>query len=284
MKKENWDLIIRPHQRFFDLNLREVWRYRDLVLQFVRRDIVAVYKQTLLGPVWFIVQPVLTTVVFTFVFGNLAGLAPKNLPAVLFYMSGIIPWSYFSDSLIKTSSTFTGNAGIYGKVYFPRLVIPISVVISNMAKFVIQMVILAGIWVYYWISGDYGLKLNAHMLLIPFVLVLMAGLGLSMGILISSVTTKYRDLSFLVGFGVDLLKFASTLIFPLAIVTNEFHRSIIWANPMTPVIETFRYALLGQGAEMSFFALGYSFLFMIIIFFFSALLFNKVEKTFMDTV
>ncbi|MFN9108788.1 MAG: ABC transporter permease [Bacteroidota bacterium] len=284
MKKENWDLIIRPHQRFFDLNLREVWRYRDLVMQFVRRDIVAVYKQTLLGPVWFIVQPILTTIVFTFVFGNLAGLAPDNVPAALFYMSGIIPWNYFSECLIKTSTTFTGNASIYGKVYFPRLVMPFSVVISNMAKLGIQLVILAMVWLYYYLKGGYDFQLSAVLMLLPVVIIIMAGLGLSLGILISSLTTKYRDFAFLVVFGVELLKFASTLIFPLILIKNETYRTIIYANPMTSIIETFRFALMGKGAEFNPMALLYSGIFMVVVFLFSALLFNRVEKSFMDTV
>lgn len=284
MKKENWDLIIRPHQRFFDLNLREVWRYRDLVMQFVRRDIVAVYKQTLLGPVWFVVQPILTTIVFTFVFGNLAGLAPDNVPTALFYMAGIIPWNYFSECLMKTSTTFTGNASIYGKVYFPRLVMPFSVVISNMAKLGIQLIILAIVWLYYYLKGGYDFQLSAALLLLPVVIIIMAGLGLSLGILISSLTTKYRDFAFLVAFGVELLKFASTLIFPLFLIKNDTYRTIIYANPMTSIIETFRFALMGKGAEFNPMALVYSAVFMVVVFLFSALLFNRVEKSFMDTV
>jgi lipopolysaccharide transport system permease protein len=284
MKKENWDLIIRPHQRFFQLNLREVWNYRDLVMQFVRRDVVAVYKQTLLGPVWFVVQPILTTIVFTFVFGNLAGLAPDNVPTVLFYMSGIIPWNYFSECLIKTSNTFTGNASIYGKVYFPRLVIPFSVVISNMAKLGIQLLILAGVWFYYYRTGEYDMHISGAILLLPLIIVIMAGLGLSLGILISSLTTKYRDFNFLVAFGVELLKFGSTLIFPLALIKNETYRTIIYSNPMTSVIETFRFALMGKGAEFNPTAILYSAVFMVVVFLFSALLFNRVEKSFMDTV
>ncbi|MEY3983925.1 MAG: hypothetical protein RL160_1484 [Bacteroidota bacterium] len=284
MKNKKWDLIIKPHTRWLDLNLKEVWRYRDLVAQFVRRDIVAVYKQTLLGPVWFVVQPILTTVVFTFVFGSLAGLGPKDVPAVLFYMAGIIPWNYFNECLMKTSSTFTGNASIYGKVYFPRLVIPFSVVISNLAKFAVQMVLLLAVWLYYYFQGNYEFNITGYILLLPVVILIMAGLGLSMGILISSLTTKYRDLSFLVAFGVELLKFASTLVFPLFLIKNETYRMVIWANPMTSVIETFRFALMGKGAEINMYALSYSAGFMVIVFFLAALLFNRVEKSFMDTV
>jgi len=284
MKENKWDLVIKPHRHWLDLNFKEVWRYRDLILQFVRRDIVAVYKQTLLGPVWFVVQPILTTLVFTFVFGNLAGLAPDNVPAVLFYMAGVIPWSYFSECLIKTSTTFTGNASIYGKVYFPRLVIPISVVLSSMAKFGIQLIILVIVWLYYYLKGDYDFQITAYILLLPLVVIIMAGLGLSLGILISSLTTKYRDFSFLVSFGVELLKFASTLVFPLYIIKNDLYRTIIWANPMTSVIETFRFAIMGKGAELNLAALTYSAVFMVVVFFLAALLFNKVEKSFMDTV
>jgi lipopolysaccharide transport system permease protein len=284
MKNKKWDLIIKPHTHWLDLNLKEVWRYRDLVAQFVRRDIVAVYKQTLLGPVWFVVQPILTTVVFTFVFGSLAGLGPKDVPAVLFYMAGIIPWNYFNECLMKTSSTFTGNASIYGKVYFPRLVIPFSVVISNLAKFAVQMVLLLAVWLYYYFQGNYEFNITGYILLLPVVILIMAGLGLSMGILISSLTTKYRDLSFLVAFGVELLKFASTLVFPLFLIKNETYRMVIWANPMTSVIETFRFALMGKGAEINMYALSYSAGFMVIVFFLAALLFNRVEKSFMDTV
>jgi lipopolysaccharide transport system permease protein len=284
MKDKKWDLIIRPHARWLDLNLKEVWRYRDLVLQFVRRDIVAVYKQTMLGPVWFVVQPILTTIVFTFVFGTLAGLGPKDVPSVLFYMSGIIPWNYFNECLMKTSSTFTGNASIYGKVYFPRLVIPISVVISNLAKFGIQLILLVMVWIYYYLQGNYSFNISAYILILPLVILIMAGLGLSMGILISSLTTKYRDLSFLVAFGVELLKFASTLVFPLYLIQNETYRMVIWANPMTSVIETFRFAIMGKGAEVNIAALGYSAGLTVVIFLLAALLFNKVEKTFMDTV
>jgi len=282
---EHWDIEIKPKTNWFRFNLREVWAYRDLISQFVRRDIVAVYKQTLLGPVWFLIQPILTTVVFTFIFGRIAKLAPGQVPDVLFYMAGIIPWTYFSECLIKTSTTFTGNASIYGKVYFPRLVIPISVVFSSLAKFGVQMILFLGTYLYYVLFMDYQPVANATLFLFPLVILLMGGLGLSLGIFISSLTTKYRDLGFLVAFGVDLLKFASTLVFPFSIIMSQTQKTIIGLNPMTSVIETFRYGFLGEKAAVfSWEALAYSTSFMGIMFVVAVLIFNRVEKSFMDTV
>ncbi len=280
-KKENWTLVIKPKRHLFDVNLKELWKYRDLIILFVRRDFVSKYKQTILGPLWFIIQPLLTTIMFTVVFGHIAGISTNGLPQVLFYMSGIVSWNYFSTCINSTSNTFLQNAHIFGKVYFPRLTVPISIVISNLIQFVIQFVFLLFFMLYFWISGA-NFTPNIYILLIPFLLILMAGLGLGFGIVISSLTTKYRDLTNLVSFGIQLWMYATPVIYPLSEIPEKYSLIII-ANPVSAIVETFRYSLLG-GSEPSLYNLLYSFVFMIVILSIGILMFNRIEKSFMDTV
>jgi lipopolysaccharide transport system permease protein len=276
-----WDLVIQPKAGWFDLHLRDLWRYRDLIMLFVRRDFVAQYKQTILGPLWFLIQPLLTTLTFTLVFGNIAKLSTDGLPKVLFYLSGVTAWSYFADCLMKTSETFNSNANIFGKVYFPRLAVPISIVISNLIRFGIQLVLFLGFYVYFLIQGT-AIRPGLALALLPLLVVLMAALGLGSGIIVSSLTTRYRDLRFLVQFGVQLLMYTTPVIYPLSKLPDQY-RWIMLSNPMTPVIETFRFAFLGVGS-FSWGYLGISGALAAIILAIGVVLFNHVEKTFMDTV
>lgn len=276
-----WDMIIRPRRRWLDLRLGELWKYRDLVLLFVRRDFVSVYKQTILGPLWYLIQPLLTTLTFTVIFGQIAQLPTDGLPQFLFYMSGTVIWSYFADCLNKTSNTFVGNAGLFGKVYFPRLAVPVSILFSNLITFAIQLAFFLLFLLYFALSGA-DVKPNLWVLLTPLLILTMAGLGLGFGILISSLTTKYRDLRFLVGFGVSLLMYATPVIYPVSSIPERF-QTLIRLNPMTPIVEAFRYAFLGAGSVQPL-DLLYSFGFMLVSVFLGALVFNRVEATFMDTV
>jgi len=276
-----WDLVIRPQRSWWDLRLYELWRYRDLIWLLVWRDFVAYYKQTILGPLWYLIQPLLTTVVFTVIFGGIAHLSTDGLPPFLFYMAGNTVWSYFAACLTNTSNTFTSNAAIFGKVYFPRLSIPISVIISNLISFGIRLGVFLAFWVYFMLTGS-AIHPNLWILLLPVLLVLMAGQGLGMGIIISSLTTKYRDLQQLVGFGVQLFMYATPVIYPLSTVKGIW-RWIILVNPMTSVVETFRLAFLGT-SSLSPISLLYSAGFMVVVFVFGVFIFNRVETTFMDTV
>jgi lipopolysaccharide transport system permease protein len=279
--KNDWDLILRPHRSWWDLRLGQLWRYRDLVWLLVWRDFVAYYKQTILGPLWYLIQPILTTVVFTVIFGGIAHLPTDGLPPFLFYLAGNTVWSYFSACLTNTSNTFTGNAAIFGKVYFPRLSIPISVIISNLISFGIRLAVFLAFWAYYMLAGS-AIHPNLWILLLPVLLLLMAGLGLGLGIIISSLTTKYRDLQQLVGFGVQLLMYATPVIYPLSTVKGIGH-ALILLNPMTPVVETFRLAFLGT-SSLSPFYLTYTAVFTLVVFIVGVFIFNRVEATFMDTV
>ena len=280
---EEWDLILRPHAGWFDLHLDDLWRYRDLVMLFVRRDFVAQFKQTILGPAWFVLQPLLTTIMFTVVFGNIAKLSTDSLPKVLFYLSGNILWQYFSGCLTATSNTFRTNAGIFGKVYFPRLVVPVSITISQLFKLALQFVFFLGFWAYYVVVLDVPIHLTRAAALFPLLVLIMAALGLGLGILFSSMTTKYRDLRFLLQFGVQLAMYTTTVIYPLSSITGGKVRYFILANPMTPIIETFRYGFLGQGT-FNWWHLGYSAGFAGVALLLGAIIFTHVERTFMDTV
>ena len=278
---EEWDLVISPHKKWYDLQLAEVWNYRDLIAMFVRRDFVSRYKQTILGPLWFLLQPLMTSLVFQVVFGNIAQLPTDGLPQLLFYMSGTVMWSYFSSCLNGTSQTFIGNAHLLGKVYFPRLVIPISIVISNMINFVIQLVfflVLVGVFL---LRGA-EIRFTAWAFTLPLLVLLMAGLGLGLGIIVSSLTTKYRDLQNLVSFGVNLLMYLTPVIYPVSSIPQQWRFLADW-NPVTPIIETFRMGFLGAG-DTSWMRLGYSAVFTIVILFIGIVIFNRVEKTFIDTV
>jgi len=274
-------MFIRPKTGWFDLHLADLVRYRDLVMLFVRRDFVSQYKQTVLGPLWFIIQPLLTTLTFTVIFGNLAQLSTDGLPKVLFYLSGVTAWSYFADCLTKTSETFNANSAIFGKVYFPRLAVPVSIVISNLIRFGIQLGLFLGFYVYFLARGT-AIHATQALWLLPLLILLMAALGLGAGIIVSSMTTRYRDLRFLVQFGVQLLMYSTPVIYPLSKIPDHY-RWIMLANPMTSIIETFRYAFLGTGI-FSWLNLGYTAVAATILLAAGVLLFNHVEKTFMDTV
>ena len=278
---EDWDLIITPRKKWWDLQLRDVWQYRDLIALFVRRDFVSRYKQTILGPLWFIIQPLLTSFVFTVIFGNIAQLPTDGLPQMLFYMSGNILWNYFSTCLTSTSTTFTANAHLFGKVYFPRLVMPISVVISNLITFGMQFAFFLIYFLYFFMRGS-GVVLTNWAFALPLLLLLMAGLGLGFGIIISSMTTKYRDLQYLVSFGVGLWMYATPVIYPVSSIPEKW-RWVAEINPISPIVETFRAGFLGAGSA-SWLRLGYSFVFMLVVLLIGVVIFNRVEKTFIDTV
>lgn len=279
--KEDWDLIIEPSSSIFKFNFKDIWRYRDLLVMFVKRDFVSFYKQTILGPLWFFIQPIFTTIVFTFVFGNLAGLSTDGLPQYLFYLSGITAWNYFSDCLTKTSTVFKDNANIFGKVYFPRLIMPLSIVVSNLVRFGVQLTLFFIVLAYFGIQGA-SFKITYAVLLFPLLVVLMALLGLGLGLIITAMTTKYRDLSFLVTFGVQLLMYGTTVIYPLS-AAPEKYRYLLELNPMTGIIEAFRFAFLGQG-YLTINSLLYSGLFAIIVALVGTLIFNRTERSFVDTI
>lgn len=280
-KNDAWDLIIKPQSKWYDLRLSEIFDYRDLLFLFVRRDFVSVYKQTILGPLWFFLQPVITTLTFTIIFGNLAKISTDGLPPIIFYMCGITLWNYFSETLSKTSDTFSTNAGIFSKVYFPRMIVPLSIVVSNLIKLGVQFLLFMIIWSYYYFTTD-KLHPNITILLLPLLILLVGFLGLSFGIIISSLTTKYRDLKFLVAFGIQLMMYASPIVYPLSIVPEKY-KWIILMNPVTSIIETFKYALLGVG-DFSWLQLLYSLGFTILLFLIGLIIFHKVEKSFTDTV
>jgi lipopolysaccharide transport system permease protein len=277
----DWSLIIKPKSGWFDLHLGDLWRYRDLVALFIRRDFVATYKQTILGPLWFIIQPVLTTLTFTLVFGSVAKLPTDGLPKILFYLSGVTAWNYFAECLTLTSNTFVGNANLFGKVYFPRLAVPLSIVISNLIKFGIQFGLFLLFMLFFVLKGS-EVRPTAAIFLLPILLLIMAALGLGSGIIVSALTTRYRDLRFLVQFGVQLLMYSTPIIFPLSKLPDKY-RWVMLCNPMTSVIETFRYAMVGSGT-FSLQHLGMSAAAALLILASGILLFNRVEKTFMDTV
>jgi lipopolysaccharide transport system permease protein len=278
---ENWDLTIKARRSLFDVNLKAIWRYRYLLRLFVRRDFVATYKQTIIGPLWFILQPVLTTITYFVIFSNIAQIPTDGIPPILFYMSGVVLWNYFSECLVKTSDTFVSNAAIFGKVYFPRLLVPLSVVVSNLIRLGIQLALFLACWTFYAVR-DGNLHISGTIALLPLLLLLMAGHGLALGIIISSLTTKYRDLKFLIAFGVQLLMYASPIVYPLSTVSPE-NRWILQLNPMTSIIETFKYSVLGKGIYQPEY-LVYNLLLMIVLLFAGVIIFNKVEKSFMDTV
>lgn len=280
-ERHYWTEIIEPKSSLLDLRLGEVWRYRDLLLLMVKRDFVATYKQTILGPVWFFLQPVLTTVMFVLVFGRIAKISTDGLPMIVFYLAGITLWNYFAECLNRTGTVFKDNAQVFGKVYFPRLIMPLSIVTSNLVKLGIQFILFLLVWGYYLVKGA-AVHPNIYILLFPLLVVVMGGLGLGFGMIISAMTTKYRDLVFLMAFAVQLLMYATPVIYPLSKISAEY-RWIIMANPMSAIVETFRYGFLGAGA-FSWGGLGYSFCFMLAVLSLGTLIFNKVEKSFMDTV
>ena len=275
-------MIIRPQEKLWKVNLGEIWAYRDLIELFVKRNIITVYKQTLLGSLWYLIQPVLTVIMNMVVFGGIAHMSTDGVPQALFYLAGNVCWFYFSDCLNQTSSTFLANQGIFGKVYFPRMVVPISTVISNLLRFGVQLGLFVAMYFYFFIKGT-DVCPNWTILTVPILVVMMAGLGLGFGILISSLTTKYRDLTILFTFVVQLWMYATPIVYPISMVTSEKLRTIIMLNPMTSIIEAFKYATLGQG-YFSWGALSYSFAFMSILLIWGIVVFNKVQRSFMDTV
>lgn len=279
-----WTMIIKPKGNAFSLNLKEIWQYRDLLEMYIKRDIVTFYKQTILGPIWFFIQPIFTTIVFMFVFGGLAGIPTDGIPQSLFYLAGITLWNYFSDSLTRTADTFLSNQAVFGKVYFPRLIVPLSITITGLVKMFIQMSIFVLVYIWFSIKGS-PITPNVYAFLFPVLILFLAGLGLGFGIIISSMTTKYRDLKFLLVFAIQLWMYATPVIYPLSVMQGRYEKYIwiIQANPVSSVIETFKYGFLGQGT-FSWFALGYSGLFSIVILLLGVLVFNKVEKSFMDVV
>ena len=287
-ENENWTTIIKPRNKLFEVNLREIWDYRDLMTLFVKRTITVQYKQTVLGPLWWIIQPALTVIMYMVVFGGIAGIPTDNIPQPLFYLGGIAMWQYFSDCLIRTSNTFVANSGIFGKVYFPRIIMPLSTVVSNLVRFGIQLGLFVLVYLYYVIIGQ-ATSPNWYLLLFPLLVVMMAGLSLGFGIIISSMTTKYRDLQILFSFVVQLWMYATPIVYPLSQVVGKekygFNvADIMCLNPVTPVIETFKHGALGAGEFIGWGWLVYSFVFMLVVLFIGILIFNKVQKSFMDTV
>jgi lipopolysaccharide transport system permease protein len=282
--EDYWDLEIKPTGSLFDLKLKDVWHYRDLLLLLVRRDFVSFYKQTVLGPLWFFVQPIITILVYNLIFSNLAGIKTDEIPGPVFYLAGTIIWNYFADCLTKTSTVFKDNSAILGKVYFPRLIMPLSIVFSNLIRFGVQFILFIVLLFYYSLTG-YPIAPNACLLLFPALILMIAALGLGFGMIISAVTTKYRDLAFVVSFGVPLLMYTTTVIYPLSEVVKKYsgYSWLIKFNPLTAVIETCRYGFLGKGS-FSWDLLLYSGLFTIVILLTGIVVFNKVEKTFVDTV
>lgn len=281
-QQEHWTEIIEPRARLLDLRLNELWRYRDLVLMFVRRDFIANYKQTILGPIWFFIQPLLTTLTYMLIFGRVAGLSTDGLPMIAFYLAGVTIWNYFAETLNKTATVFKDNAQMFGKVYFPRLTMPVSIVISNMIRFGIQFFLFLIVWAWYFFFNENKIAPNAYILLTPFLVIIMGLLALGFGMIISALTTKYRDLVFLLTFGIQLLMFATPVIYPLSSI-DEKYKWILLANPVSSIVETFRYAFLGNGS-FSWWHFGYSALFAVVILVLGTIVFNRVEKSFTDTV
>jgi lipopolysaccharide transport system permease protein len=287
-ENENWTTVIKPRTGLFEVNLKEIWEYRDLLSLFVKRTITVQYKQTILGPLWWIIQPALTVIMYMVVFGGIAGIPTDGIPQPLFYLGGVAMWQYFADCLGKTSNTFVSNAGIFGKVYFPRLIMPLSGVISNLVRFGIQLGLFVIVYVYYAIMGM-APSPNWYLLLFPVLLVMMAGLALGFGIIISSMTTKYRDLQILFSFFLSLWMYATPIVYPLSQVSGKkvlgFNlETLMCLNPVTPVIETFKHGALGAGEFIGWGWLAYSFGFMVVVLALGILIFNKVQKSFMDTV
>lgn len=285
---QEWTTIIKPKDKLLAVDFKELWRYRDLYTLFVKRNIITQYKQTVLGPLWFVIQPVLTVIMYMVVFGGIAGIATDDIPQPLFYLSGTCMWHYFSDCLGRTSNTFVSNSGLFGKVYFPRLITPLATVTSNLLRFGIQLGLFVVVYVIYAIQGCTA-HLTWYILLFPVLVLMLAGLALGFGILISSMTTKYRDLQILFSFVVSLWMYATPIVYPLSLVKGKMAAgmdlyTIMHLNPVTPVLETFKYGALGAGEFIGWQWLAYSFVFMVVLLAFGVVIFNKTQKSFMDTV
>lgn len=286
--EENWTTVIKPRNKLFEVNLKEIWDYRDLLSLFVKRTIKTQYKQTILGPLWWLIQPALTVIMYMVVFGGIAGIPTDGIPQPLFYLAGVCMWQYFSSCLNSTSNTFVANAGIFGKVYFPRLIMPLATVTSNLVRFGIQFGLFAVVYIYYACIGLAPTP-NWYFLLFPVLVVMMAGLALGFGIIVSSMTTKYRDLTILFSFIVQLWMYGTPIVYPLSQVKGKIMMGIdvytvMRINPVTPVIETFKYGALGAGEFIGWGWLAYSFVFMLVLLALGILIFNRVQKSFMDTV
>lgn len=279
--EEDWTIEIKPKKRLLDIDLKGIWKYRDLYYMYVKRDIITVYKQTILGPLWFLIQPMLTTVMYMFVFGGLAGISTDGIPQPLFYMSGILLWNYFNAAFVGSSNVFTANACVFGKVYFPRLVVPLSSITSNLIKFGIQLLLFIVIYLYYYIQGM-NLAINWTIILFPVLIFMIAFHAMSWGLIISALTTKYRDLTQLVTFGIQLFMYLTPVIYPLS-AAPEKYRMFISLNPLTPIFEAFKYSCMGSGS-LDWIGLCYSFIVLLITLFLSIIIFNRVERNFMDTV
>lgn len=289
MSEENWTTVIKPKSRLLEVNFGELWKYKDLIALFIKRNIITQYKQTVLGPLWFIIQPALSVVMYMIVFGGIAGIPTDGVPKPLFYLAGTCMWQYFSDCLTKTSNTFVDNAGIFGKVYFPRLAVPVANVISNLVRFGIQFALFLVVYAIYAIIGESAAHFNWYALLFPVLVITLAGLALGFGILFSSMTTKYRDLQVLFSFGVSLWMYATPIVYPLSQAKSMFWKGIpvhklMCLNPVTPIIETFKYGFLGAGEFIGWRWLLYSFVFMVVLLMLGVVVFNKVQRSFMDTV
>ena len=280
---EQWTTEIKPKNRLFDVDFKELWRYRDLISLFVKRNIITQYKQTVFGPLWYVIQPMFTTIMYMVVFGGIAKISTDGLPQPLFYLAGISFWQYFSDCLTKTSNTFVDNASIFGKVYFPRLVMPIANVTSNLLRFGIQFGLFLLVYAYYQLFTPITIHTNWYVLLVPVLVMMLAGLALGFGILFSSMTTKYRDLQLLLSFFVSLWMYATPVIYPLSTIENEKLRLLMSLNPLTGIIEAFKYGMLGVG-QFSWGMLAYAFVFMVVLLTIGIVVFNKVQRSFMDTV
>lgn len=281
-EQNEWDMIIQPRRRWLDLHLRDLWRYRDLISLFVKRDFVTFYKQTILGPLWYLIQPLLITIVFTVIFGKVAQISTDGIPPFLFYLAGNVAWSYFANCLNQTSNTFVKNAGIFGKVYFPRLTVPVSVVIINLVKFGIQLTLFIGFYIYYFMAGGSSARPTSFVLLLPVLIFQMALLSLGVGILVSSLTTKYRDLTFVMTFAVQLWMYASSVVIPASTIPEKY-LPVYMLNPMASVIELFRYAFLGRGIVNPAYV-TISWAVTLLTLFGGIILFSRIEKSFMDTV
>ncbi len=280
---ENWTTEIKPKTGLLNIDFKEIWQYRDLWALFVKRDIITQYKQTVLGPLWYLIQPIMTTVMYMVVFGGIAKISTDGLPQPLFYLAGISFWQYFSDCLTKTSNTFVNNAGIFGKVYFPRLITPLSTVTSNLVRFGIQFSLFLVVYFYYLLFTDAPIHTNWYALFIPILVLMLAGLALGFGILFSAMTTKYRDLQLLLSFFVSLWMYATPVIYPLSTITNEQLHLVMALNPLTGIVEAFKYGMLGAG-DFSWGMLGYSAAFMFVLLALGIIVFNRVQRSFMDTV
>ncbi len=281
---EKWDIIITNRRKLFDIDFKEMWRYRDLVFMYVKRDFVTFYKQTILGPIWYFIQPVFTTIMFMFVFGGIAGISTDGVPQAVFYMAGLLCWNYFADCFNRTSNTFSSNKGVFGKVYFPRLVVPLAGVISNLVKFGIQFFLFLCVYLYFVFQGTH-FNINATILMLPVYITMLAAFGLGTGMLVSSLTIKYRDLNFLISFGIGLLMYATPVIYPLSVL-KESHPEYLWlllANPLTSILEAFKYAFTGVGM-FSWTYLLYSFVVITVVFIWGLLVFNRVQRNFMDVI